>query len=445
MGSGGTKIQSLNVSIKRKDGKMPLSVKFCGYMGSLLITCYLIYFAYFAYTVFDEINTQQTAAFGGATTSGHFHRDESYFELKNERHVTPGKDFAIDTANITQLEEYRAFNPAVHFYKGSTFMIIRNGKPEWRKNNTLVIGTLIKEFNDHDELVGMNFHKINDLDPFPDAFDCEMDPDYIDGGHGIQDPRLFEHHNKFYILFNARRQHAAPFIACDDRLPQRGIYLAHITIMDKTLKLTHTRLLNYSGSTRVERNWLPIEDKHRMLFVYSFFPTMHILELPSKDSSEVVPFQQIQTSDSLDNVFADIANEANTTMSEAKRRIAIHGSSPILLVKNVLLGIVHCHFENQEGHRTYLNYFFKCDPVSFKIIDSAKKHLPLTSDIDEKFTLLNKQKWYYEANYPMGNRISFVSDMSISKSELIIAYGAGDAESRTFIVKVRDVEHYFSD
>ena len=44
----------------------------------------------------------------------------------------------------------------------------------------------------------------------------------------------------------------------------------------------------------------------------------------------------------------------------------------------------------------------------------------------------------------MGNKISFVSDMTISKSELIIAYGAGDAESRTFIVKVRDVEHYFS-
>ena len=49
-----------------------------------------------------------------------------------------------------------------------------------------VIGTLIKEFNDHDELVEMNFHKINDLDPFPDSYDCEMNPDYIDGGHGIQ-------------------------------------------------------------------------------------------------------------------------------------------------------------------------------------------------------------------------------------------------------------------
>ena len=49
-----------------------------------------------------------------------------------------------------------------------------------------MIGTLIKEFNDHDELVEMHFHKINDLDPFPDSFDCEMNPDYIDGGHGIQ-------------------------------------------------------------------------------------------------------------------------------------------------------------------------------------------------------------------------------------------------------------------
>lgn len=429
-----------------------LSVKICGYIGSILITFYLAYFTYFACTVFDEINKSQPVF------ETNFYREESYFELKNERHVTPGKDFFISTENITtSFEEYRAFNPAVQFYKGSTFMIIRlnflekdvnpnykNGKGEWRKNNTLVIGTLIKEFNDHDELVEMHFHKINDLDPFPDSFDCEMNPDYIDGGHGIQDPRLFEHHNKFFILFNARRQNPAPFLDCDQRQPQRGIYLAHITIMDKTLKLTHTRLLNYKMAQRIERNWLPIEDKQRMLFVYSFFPQMNILEFTAKDGDQVVPFRQIETLDSFDNIFVDIANESNMTIDDAKQNIVIHGSSPILAVKNVLLGIVHCHYENNQGHRTYLNYFFKCDPITYKIIDSAKKHLPLTSDIDEKFTMLNTQKWYYEANYPMGNRISFVSDMTISKSELIIAYGAGDAESRTFIVKVRDVEHYFS-
>ena len=56
-----------------------------------------------------------------------------------------------------------------------------------------------------------------------------------------------------------------------------------------------------------------------------------------------------------------------------------------------------------------------------------------------------KEKWYYEANYPLGNKISFVSDMTIAKSELIIAYGAGDAESRIFIVKLRDIDHYFTD
>ena len=49
-----------------------------------------------------------------------------------------------------------------------------------------VIGTLAMEFNDHEELVKIKFHKINDLIPFSNQYDCEMTPDYIDGGHGIQ-------------------------------------------------------------------------------------------------------------------------------------------------------------------------------------------------------------------------------------------------------------------
>ena len=42
------------------------------------------------------------------------------------------------------------------------------------------------EFNDHEELVKIKFHKINDLIPFSNQYDCEMTPDFIDGGHGIQ-------------------------------------------------------------------------------------------------------------------------------------------------------------------------------------------------------------------------------------------------------------------
>lgn len=388
-----------------------------------------------------------------------FYRNDSVFELRHEFRVTPGKDFYISTANITTLKEYRAFNPAVQFYKGSLFMILRlnflardsnpnykNGKSEWRKNNTLVIGTLAMEFNDHEELVKIKFHKINDLIPFSNQYDCEMTPDYIDGGHGIQDPRLFSHHNKFFILFNGRRQFDSKFKPCSGK-PQRGIYLAHITIMDRTLKLTNIRLLNYSHLQKIERNWLPMQDEKRLLLVYSFFPVMKILELESslKDGANLTDFREIKTSDSLDNIFNDIAREANITVKDAKRNIEIHGSSPILLVRNYLLGIVHCHYENENGFRTYLNYFFKCDPSTYQIIDSAMKHLPLTNEIGEHFSNLNKEKWYYEANYPLGNKISFVSDMTIAKSELIIAYGAGDAESRIFIVKLRDIDHYFTD
>ena len=118
------------------------------------------------------------------------------------------------------------------------------------------------EFNDHEELVKIKFHKINDLIPFSNQYDCEMTPDYIDGGHGIQvsqpqslrpslsatklrtkfqDPRLFSHHNKFFILFNGRRQFDSKFKPCSGK-PQRGIYLAHITIMDRTLKITNIRI-----------------------------------------------------------------------------------------------------------------------------------------------------------------------------------------------------------
>ena len=118
------------------------------------------------------------------------------------------------------------------------------------------------EFNDHEELVKIKFHKINDLIPFSNQYDCEMTPDFIDGGHGIQvsqsrwhwvsvrkyselflfqDPRLFSHHNKFFILFNGRRQFDSKFKPCSGK-PQRGIYLAHITIMDRTLKLTNIRI-----------------------------------------------------------------------------------------------------------------------------------------------------------------------------------------------------------
>ena len=49
-------------------------------------------------------------------------------------------------------------------------------------------------------------------------------------------------------------------------------------------------------------------------------------------------FREIKTSDSLDNIFNDIAREANITVKDAKRNIEIHGSSPILLVRNYLLG-----------------------------------------------------------------------------------------------------------
>ena len=59
-----------------------------------------------------------------------------------------------------------------------------------------------------------------------------------------------------------------------------------------------------------------------------------------QNESELVDFVEISTADALDNIFIDIAAEANLSLLDAKNNIQIHGSSPILLVKDYLLGNV---------------------------------------------------------------------------------------------------------
>ena len=81
---------------------------------------------------------------------------------------------------------------------------------------------------------------------------------------------------------------------------------------------------------------------------------------------------------------------ARNWLKKAVNRFLVYGG-----VFNRYKGIVHCHYENENGFRTYLNYFFKCDPLTYQIIDSAKKHLPLTSEIGEHFSILNKERFLY--------------------------------------------------
>ena len=49
-------------------------------------------------------------------------------------------------------------------------------------------GFIQKIFDKEDRLIALEFEKSNDLIPFPtgQSYDCEMEPDYVDGGHGVQ-------------------------------------------------------------------------------------------------------------------------------------------------------------------------------------------------------------------------------------------------------------------
>ena len=62
----------------------------------------------------------------------------------------------------------------------------KKGHFQWRKNNSLVAGRINKIFDAEDQLIDLSFEKLNELSPFSGSFDCELEPDYIDGGHGLQ-------------------------------------------------------------------------------------------------------------------------------------------------------------------------------------------------------------------------------------------------------------------
>lgn len=316
----------------------------------------------------------------------------------------------------------------------------KNGRFEWRKNNTLIIGRIHKIFDKENRLIELEFEKLTELVPFHATFDCEMTPDYIDGGHGLQDPRLYAYQDKLQMLFNGREQRSAPFEPCE-QVPNRGIYAGQLSIIDREVKLISPNMLHLSSASRIERNWIPLESEKQFLIVYSIYPALIIYE---KEQAEMVLHTEIDTTMSFENIFANIAQAANMTIKNVKRTIELHGSSPIIKVKDYLLGVLHCHYSLEESTaRIYLNYFFKMDVLTNRVTSAATKRLPLTYEIDAKYKRLNHEKWYYAANYPSDHQIAFVSDITLDGDDVIIAYGAGDAESRVFIIAVNDLDFYF--
>lgn len=163
----------------------------------------------------------------------------------------------------------------------------------------------------------------------------------------------------------------------------------------------------------------------------------------SDTDNELVLLSENDSSLSFENIFADIAQTANLTVRNAKQSVLLHGSSPIIRIKDFLLGVLHCHYSLDSKSRIYLNYFFKMDVLTNRVTNSATKHLPLIYDIDAKYQKLNNEKWYYAANYPSTNKIAFVSDMTLDGDDIIIAYGAGDAESRIYVLAADELDYYF--
>ena len=60
-------------------------------------------------------------------------------------------------------------------------------------------------------------------------------------------------------MFNSRRQNPEPFLPCDQN-PYRGIFSGNVFPGANRVEVRDSELLKFSGSAKVERNWISLED-----------------------------------------------------------------------------------------------------------------------------------------------------------------------------------------
>ena len=216
----------------------------------------------------------------------------------------------------------RIFNPGIQYINNNLHLILRYnrlqrelgsannylpGHKYYVKNNSLIYGIL----NQRDLSIKNGMGML--IDPFQEnsqkqSFDCESNPDWTDGGHGPQDPRIFEYQNEYFMIFNDRKQEKEKSIACPENQLQRKLYIAKL-ILDPTTKImtgwekamplellddiqVPWRSKNPNGPKETaERNWSPFTDysNGRLLLVYCLDPLI-ILSIDLKNIVSIFLF-----------------------------------------------------------------------------------------------------------------------------------------------------------
>lgn len=228
---------------------------------------------------FLKLNSQSSSIF----------RDKNKLENYNSKYPIIG-DYAIDFNFLFPKlkhhpEHGRVFNPAIDFFEGNLHLILRfnqlvqeigslylRNSKYFVKNNTLISTVLTKR-----ELAAATpgllvqpFFNENQSDSSA-TFDCEADPDWQDGGHGIQDPRIFQHDHHKYLIFNSRIQTKKFPELCPENAVSRKIFVSQLKLdwatglvigWESPIQLNIIGSLDVpwknSGVNTAERNWAPV-------------------------------------------------------------------------------------------------------------------------------------------------------------------------------------------
>ena len=403
-------------------------------------------------------------------------------------------DFAVGYKNaFPKLENPalgRIFNPGIQYHNGKLHFILRYNRLEketgsyylpdhkyYIKNNTLLATTLLPDLSI--QQVPLEFQPFYDFLEKSKTFDCELDPDWADGGHGEQDARIFTLNDHLYMIFNARQQLKEKGLPCPnlENYPQRGIFISklitdklsgfitgwHKAVPLKIPKVGNLKWKENSKNILVERNWSPFVFEKELYVLYSLDPQI-VLKIDPFSGESIKMYETETSLRVLRPILEDIAkrlqmplpSHSNVLVHPMTRKLVTvtpHGGTSLVKVpgREYMLGVLHVHYPGPEENRIYVNYPYKISSEPPFEILSIGKALPLNSTRPQEYTdLSEKGPHYYGENYKVSDEIAFACDLTLwekdGDSRVAVSYGVGDAVPRVFFTSIEEMEDiYFDD
>lgn len=291
--------------------------------------------------------------------------------------------------NISILD--RCFNPAIFKYKGEIYYVYRIDIGGDARYPGKILSQFLPKY--HSNIVIYNSKK-NQV--------SQINTQNFQKIKGFIDPRVIKSHNILYLtvseINNIVGKHRMYLIILD------------LTKLDTTIQPEKILLLDYNFRENIDqKNWMPLLFNNQLYLIYSLSPL--IILLCDTHNGKCLP----------------ITNRVYKNLSPDLR-----GSSNVIKIKNLFLGIVHTRYGYIYTHK----FFVLKHLLNFEIYAISDDFIIQKNNLVfiDKFTKEN-----FKINGQYKRKIQFISGILEIDNILYITYGENDYSVKQFGIETHKI------